>query len=336
MIVLNDLNQLCNAHGCAGQQDIIAVATELLRPLVDEIHIDRMGNLIAERYAEQSDAKTIMLEAHMDEIGFLVTDVDDLGFVHVAASGGVDKRVLSAQALIVYGKQPYHGVFCSTPPHLSKGNEATNELSDMGIDVGLDAETAKEQIPIGSRVGFTPCFMQLNDTVVSAKSLDNRSGMAAILHCLRKLADRCVRVVVCFCVQEELGCRGAAVAARQIQPNYALVTDVSFAQTSDSNPRLCGKMHGGAMIGISPILDTAMSDRLAQLADENDIPHQMEVMAGTTGTNADAINVSCAGIPTALLSIPLRYMHTPVEMVDVNDVVSVGDLMARFIETEGR
>ena len=336
MSIINDLKQLCSVHSCGGQKDIVDVASELLRPYVDEIMTDSMGNLIAKRHAEQRDAKTIMLEAHMDEIGFLVTDVDDLGFVHVAACGGVDKRVLAAQPVVIYGKKVYRGVFGSTPPHLSKGDDALQDVSDIGIDVGMDAKTAREQIPLGSRVGFASRFLQLNDKVVSSKGLDNRSGMAAVLHCLRQLSDRRVNVVVSFCVQEELGCRGAAVAARQIQPNFALVTDVSFALTHDSDPRMCGKLHNGVMIGISPILNKAMSETLSQIADEADIPHQSEVMAAETGTNADEISRACFGIPTALLSIPLRYMHTPVEVVNIDDIASTGDLMARFIEAEGR
>ncbi len=333
--IIEDLNKLCNASGCAGQNGIADLAIELIRPYVDEIEQDAMGNVLAVRRAVSPDAKTVMLEAHLDEIGFLVTHIDDRGFVFIAPAGGVDKRVLSAQKVIVYGKQPCYGVFSSVPPHLSGGEDKLPEIADMAIDVGLDAETVRELIPLGSRVGFAPNFTQLNGSVVSSKSLDNRSGMAAILHCLRRLNDRKVNVAVAFCVQEELGCRGAAVATRKLQPDRAIVTDVSFALTRDADARHCGEMRKGAMIGISPVLDEAMSNSLCKLADQLGIAHQYEVMAETTGTNTDVISTSCHGVKTALLSIPLRYMHTPVEVVDTADIAAVGDLMAAWIEQEG-
>lgn len=333
--IIEDLNKLCNAPGCAGQDGVVEQAIALLRPYVDEIEQDAMGNILAVRNADFPDAKTVMLEAHLDEIGFLVTHIDERGFIFVAPAGGVDKRVLSAQNVIIYGKQLFRGVFSSVPPHLSAGEEKLPDIADMAIDAGLDAETAKQQIPLGSRVGFAPNFTMLNDTVVSSKSLDNRSGMAMILHCLRQLKRRDVKVVVAFCVQEELGCRGAAAAARKIQPDHAIVTDVSFALTRDADPRCCGEMRKGAMIGVSPVLDEKMSDSLRDLANERSIPYQSEVMAEATGTNADAISASCFGVKTALLSIPLRYMHTPVETVDVTDIVAAGDLMAAWIEQKG-
>lgn len=333
--IIEDLNKLCNAHGCAGQSGIVEQAIALLSPYVDEIEQDAMGNILALRRANAADAKTVMLEAHLDEIGFLVTHIDERGFVFVAPAGGVDKRVLTAQKVIIDGKEPFYGVFSSIPPHLSTGEDKLPEITDMAIDAGLDADTAKAQIPLGSRVCFAPNFTALTDTVVSSKSLDNRGGMAVILHCLRQLKRRDMNVAIAFCVQEELGCRGAAVATRKIQPDYAIVTDVSFALTRDADVRSCGKMREGVMIGISPVLDAAMSDSLHALAEECGILHQSEVMAETTGTNADTISSSCFGVRTALLSIPIRYMHTPVETVDATDIAAAGDLMAAWIEQKG-
>ena len=333
--ILDDLKKLCAVAGCAGQDDIVSVAKELLSSYVDEINVDGMGNVIAFRRADSPDAKTVMLEAHLDEIGFLVTHVDERGFVFVAPVGGVDKRVLTAQKVIIHGNKPFFGVFSSVPPHLSKGEDKLAEITDMAIDTGLDADVARAQIPLGSRVTFMPNFTMLNDSVVSSKSLDNRSGMAAILHCLRQLDHRDVNVAVAFCVQEELGCRGATVAAKKIQPDYAIVTDVSFALTHDADARCCGRMRDGVMIGISPVLDAELSDSLHALAEEQGILHQSEVMSRSTGTNADVISCSCFGVRTALLSIPMRYMHTPIETVDVSDIAATGDLMAAWIRKKG-
>lgn len=330
--VKQDLKLLCNAAGVGGQADIVTVATDLLTPLVDKVEVDAMGNVLGFRYCSNMDAPTIMLEAHLDEIGFLVTHIDDNGFVYTGAAGGIDRRVLTGQEVIVYGDQPYRGVFCSVPPHLSGKDNELPELSKWGIDVGMSGDDAKQHIKLGSRVGFAPNFCALNDHIVSSKALDDRAGMAAILHCLRKLPADCpVNVAVAFCVQEELGCRGSDPATRRIQPDEAIITDVSFALTPDANPNQCGKMGEGVMIGISPILSQQMTKKMFDLAQDKSIPYQTEVCPGGTGTDADHITACLCGVPGALLSIPQRYMHTPVETVDMNDVMSVGDLMAAYI-----
>lgn len=333
--IKNDLRILCTAEGVGGQTAITNTAVTLLEPLVDEVEVDALGNVLGIRHADQEGAPTLMLEAHLDEIGFLVTHIDDNGFVYTAAAGGIDKRAITAQPVIVFGDKPYYGVFCSTPPHLSKDGELP-DVSKCGIDIGLSGEEAKKHIPLGSRVSYAPHFTELNDNTVSSKALDDRAGVAAILHCLRKIRGEKhgFNIAVAFCVQEELGCRGVMPAVRRLQPNSAIVTDVSFALTPDADPRKCGKLGKGAMIGISPILSTAMTDQLFELAKQNNISYQYEVMGGSTGTDADRVTVSLMGVPTALLSIPQRYMHTPIEIVDVRDIAAVGDLMAAYI-TEG-
>ncbi len=333
MKVFDDLRALCLSAGVAGQQEIVDTAVSLLRPLTDECRVDTMGNVLAVRRSKTENAPTVMLEAHLDQVGFMVTHIDDGGFVHVAKAGSPDPRVLVAQEVVVYGNKLYSGVFCSIPPHLSKGEGDIPDIADMGIDVGLTAEQAKESIPLGSRVSFAPRFDWMTDTVVTGPSMDDRAGMAAILHALRVTSSEELpcHVAVAFCVQEEIGARGASPAVCSLQPDVAIATDVSFALTPDSKPHECGELGKGVMIGVSPILKEQMADTLFRLAKQRDIPYQTEIMAGRTGTDADEITVVGTGVPTALLSIPLRYMHTPVEMVDVQDIAAVGDLMAAYL-----
>lgn len=334
-IIRQQLEQLSRASGAAGQTEISKLAVELLRPLMDTVTVDALGNVLAVRQGTDPVAGTVLLQAHMDEVGFLVTDVDDLGFIHVAAAGSPDERTLAAQEVLVYGTEPYTGVFCSVPPHLIQKDGELPELSERGIDLGMSAEAAKACVHPGDCVGFAPQFYTLRDTVVSGKALDDRAGMAAILHTLRVLQKPTATVAVAFCVQEEVGRRGAGVAARQLKPDVALVTDVSFAATPDANRRQCGVLGAGAMIGISPLLDRRVSDTLSVLAERHAITHQFEVMGSSTGTDADMISKENAGIPTGLLSIPLRYMHTPVETVDLRDIAQVGALMAAYITEKG-
>ncbi len=334
--IKQDLELLCTTPGAAGMAEIADTAAALLRQVATDVTIDKMGNVIGYVRSKNVHAHTVMLEAHMDEIGFLVTHIDENGFVYVNGAGGIDGRVLTAQEVLVYGDDVYKGVFCSTPPHLTDKDGELPKLSDRGIDVAMSAEDAKKHILLGSRVTFAPHFSQLSDTIVCSKALDDRAGMAAILHCLRQLDENIpVNVAVAFCVQEEIGCRGSDPATRLIQPDAAIITDVSFAATHDAEPHKCGKLGAGVMIGISPILNSVMTDSLINLAEKKSIPYQYEVMGGGTGTDADHISGCLVGVPSALLSIPQRYMHTPIETVDVRDVAAVGDLMAAYIREGG-
>ncbi len=327
-----DLARLCNAHGAAGLDDITVVVSEMLKPLCDRVWCDSMGNVLGMRRTDDKGSPTIMLQAHLDEIGMLVTDIDDLGFVHVSAAGGIDRRVLSAQKVCIHADKIYSGVFCSIPPHLVKDDSKLPELEEMGIDIGLSAKEARVAIPLGSRVTFAPNFKQMNNYTVTSKALDDRAGVMAVLHCLRRLQETDVNVSVAFCVQEEVGCRGAGPAVRQLDPKISFVTDVSFAAAPGEKAQECGRMGSGVMIGYSPVLDSALSDQITQIAKTHDIAYQTEVMGGSTGTDADVISKSNNGVRTGLFSIPLRYMHTPREMVDLRDIVATGELMARCAE----
>lgn len=333
------LQRLCCASGVGGQREIADVAVEYLRAYTNDITIDHSGNVIATLHAASEPAPTVVLEAHMDEIGFIVTAVDDRGFIAVSPCGGVDCRVIESARVVVWGEQPYHGVVCTVPPHLQKDAVSKAVEADaVWIDIGLCADVAKATVPVGSRVSFAPNFRRLNDTVVTSKALDNRAGMAAVFYALSLLKDKppVCTVKVVFAVSEELGCRGAAPAAFATAGDAVVVTDVSFAYTPDTKKEQCGVMGKGAMLGISPTLSDACTRLVRDVAQRHNIMLQTEVMGGKTGTDADVISVVRDGIPTTLLSIPLRYMHTPVEMVDTRDICAVGACMAAFIEEGAR
>lgn len=326
---------LCNAVGVGGQQQVADVAKALLKPFTNDIVTDTLGNIIATIPATTENAPCVLLEAHMDEIGFLVTNITEEGFLRVACCGGIDKRCLAATPVTVWGKETLNGVFCSTPPHLKKEkeNKAADE-HDLCIDVGMPAADVKALVPLGTRVSFVANFTQMQGDCVTSKALDNRAGVVAILYALSLLKGKALpcNIKVLFAVQEELGCRGAQTGSFAIDANAAIVTDVSFAHTADSKKENCGELGKGAMLGVGPVLSHALSTQLEQLAIENNIPYQAEVLGARTGTDADVISISRCGIPTALLSIPLRYMHTPVETVNCNDIAAVGSCIAAFVE----
>lgn len=331
---IHALEQLCRAAGVGGMMEASETAAKLLRPYVDELRIDVLGNVIGIKQCGKPDAPKLMLEAHIDEIGMIVTGYDEAGFVKVSNCGGIDARVVTATEVTVWGKRPLTGVFCSTPPHLSEGEKEISALTDMGVDVGLDVQSLKEQIPLGSRVSFVPHFYRVGADKVSCKALDDRAGVAAVLYAAQLLAEQelSVDMVYCFAVQEEVGSKGSKTAAFGVSPEMAIAVDVSFAHTPDAERARCGDMGRGPMIGWSPCLDLKLTQVLKQLAEEHHIDYQVEVMGGSTGTDADAIMSSKTGVRTGLLSIPLKFMHTPVEMIQLQDLENTGRLMALFAE----
>ena len=332
--MLDLLKTLCTAVGVGGVGNVAQVITELVRPYADDVTQDALGNVLAVRRCKDSDAPTVMLEAHMDEIGFVVTQVDDDGFIRVSACGGVDTRVLAAAPVQVLADPPLNGVFCSTPPHLSDNDKEIPPLSDMGIDVGLPAETVKSRVSIGTRVAFASPFRAVGDYAVCGKALDNRAGCAAVISAFRQLSQTALpfHLAAVFAVQEEINGAGAVTGAFAVRPTAAIVTDVSFAHTPDAPVHECGKLGKGPMVGVAPTLDRALTDILRAVAERENITFQWEAMGGRTGTDADHIQTSREGVKTALISIPLRYMHTPSEMVDVRDVDATARLMTLATE----
>ncbi len=329
------LRQLCLAAGVNCQQQIANVAQTVLREYTDTIETDAMGNILATLKSDAPTAPTVLLEAHMDEIGFIVTAHDEKGFLKVAPCGGVDFRCLTAAPVVVWGKTPLNGVFCSTPPHLQKENtKKAPDADTLYIDVGLSYTAVKEMVPVGARVSFRKHFTTIHDQCVCATSLDNRAGMAAILYALSQLQHKSLpcTIKVLFAVEEELGCRGAIAGAFSANADVAIVTDVSFALTPDAQPHQCGEMGKGAMLGIAPTLSHSHTLALQAVLEKRRIAYQIEAVGEKTGTDADVIGISRGGVPTVLLSIPLRYMHTPVEMVNCADICSVGESIAAFIE----
>ena len=201
------------------------------------------------------------------------------------------------------------------------------------IDTGLSEEELKEILTPGDMVTFRGPFTRLGERRFTAKALDDRSCAAAILYALEltKGEELPCGVSVLFSSQEEIGGHGAKVAAERLRPDQAIASDVSFALTPDADPDECGKMGDGAMIGVAPVLDRPMTEALKALAGEKGIPYQLELMGGRTGTNADAIFCTGGGVRTALISLPQKYMHSPIEIVDAGDIAAVGRLMAEYL-----
>lgn len=325
--------KLAEIRGTSGDEFAAGESIKnIVSPYMD-MQIDKLGNLVGQFNPNGKGCK-ILLDAHIDQVGMIVRAVDDKGFILFDKLGGIDERVLVGSEVIIHGKTELFSVVCSIPPHLSSGDNDALKATKMAIDIGYDKNQSETLVEIGDRITFDYTAQEmLNDNICSA-ALDNRAGVAAIIALmpyLQKTVKNCT-VMVQFSSQEEVGCRGAKTACYGLEPDYAIVVDVGFGYNSNCKADETIKLGEGTSIGISPVLDRQLGKELVNLAKERDIKYQHDIMSGGTGTNADNISINGSGVKTALLSIPLKNMHTAVEVINVNDVLATSMLMLSFIE----
>jgi len=334
MDIKQQLLALCARTGVSGLEgEAAAYAADLLRQY-GEVVTTPLGSLLCSVRPAGRGEPLLLLDAHIDEIGMIVTYIEDKGFLRVAACGGIDRRLLMASLVSVHtASGPLAGIVCSVPPHLSSDEDKKNKkVEEIYIDIGFPADRAKELVQPGDRVTINAQDRELMNGLVSGRAIDDRAGCMALLCAAETLAGAQLRcgVTVLFSSMEEVGGQGARTAAYTAAPTHAIAVDVSFAHTPDAPRERCGELYAGPMIGFAPVLSRQMSDRLVALARENAIPFQLEVMGGKTGTNADAIVTARGGVVTGLVSIPQKYMHTPIETVAVEDVENTGKLLAAY------
>lgn len=330
MDIIEILEKLCKSGGVSGDENEASeIALSYLKKY-DENAFIKNGSVFGKI---GKGGKKVLLDAHIDRIGFIVTSLTDDGFIKVANCGGIDKRLLPALPVKIYGKKTINGTFVSVPPHLSS-EEKPLAVDEMYIDTGYEKEELEKIVSKGDTVSFDTSFKKLMGDRVSGSALDDRSGVAAILYALELLKEEEINceLQILFSTEEEVGERGAATGAYYLNPDIAIAVDVSFAYASGEKEDKCGKMSGGAMIGISPSLDRELSHTLIGIAKEKNIPYQTEVMNGRTGTNADRFSVNREGAKSSTISIPLKYMHTPTEIVDIKDIISVSELIAEYVK----
>lgn len=329
----NLLFNLCSAHGVSGEEGSVTDIAKLIMGTYADVSTDVNGNLIAQ--FGKTDAKySIMLDAHIDQIGLIITHIDENGFVKASPCGGIDRRVLQAERFIILSKQPIPCICCSTPPHLSSGNEEKAVSADnLWFDTGISGDKLKDMVSLGDRIVFDIHPKQLLNNRITSKALDNRAGVAAVMYCgdLLKKQDLNCKVIITLSTREEVNMLGAKTAAFGYYPSEAIAVDVSFAKQSGVPSEKSGNIDEGPMIGIAPVLDKEISDKLITAAKVKKLKYQCEVMGGATGTNADVISSTRGGIRTGLVSIPLRSMHTGAEIVSLNDVAATGELLAEYI-----
>lgn len=329
------LTQLCETDGVTGFEGHISeLVSSLLEPYCDNVEIDSFGSVIGRIHCPNPNAKTISLDAHIDQIGFVVTEVLDNGFVRFAPVGGVDPRMLLGAEVTILAENPIYGVIACMPPHLMKPGEQDKAvpIHKMVIDTGF--QKAQNYIAIGMPIVFSEGMCALSENSLTGKCLDDRAGFAAILHAIQRL-DRmklAVHVLIQATCHEETDSLGAISVTYRERPDYGIAVDVSHAATPDAPSGETFEYGGGVLIGMGPNLHRGLTKQLIKLARAEQIDYQLEVMEGNTGTNAWDMQVVRTGVAMALLSIPLKYMHTPIETIHMDDLQAVSDLIYHFVQ----
>ncbi|MCL2819966.1 MAG: M20/M25/M40 family metallo-hydrolase [Oscillospiraceae bacterium] len=333
------ITELCSIPGPAGFEEPVARRVkEMLEPLVDEARIDVLGNVIGVRRCGKENAKKLLFDAHIDEIGFVVTGVEE-GFLRFSKLGGFDARVIPAAGVTVCTDPPLYGVISVLPPHILKKEDTENnfKIEDLFIDIGLSHDEAVKLVSPGTHGVFAYGVRSFGKNLICGKAIDDRAGVAAFMRSLELLAetDLDVDLYVMASVQEEVGSRGAATGAYAIAPDYSVVIDVDHVKTPDTKPADTAMLMGdGVIITRGPNMNPALTEAVIKLAKENDIKHQINVKAeSNSGTNARAIQISRAGTATALLGLPMKYMHSANEVASLDDIEACAQLLTRVAKS---
>lgn len=321
--------KLCEAPGPSGRECAAYAAKELLSPM-GEVKRTPLGSLLCCVNEGKEGAPHLLLEAHLDQIGFIVTRVEE-GFLRFSKIGGIDARWLPATPVVIHAAGDYPGIITSVPPHLAgDGSDHSIKIENLLIDTGFTAETAAKLFAPGDIVTFAAKPVELQNKRLAGPALDDRIGCAAVIAAAEEIAAEkpdC-RVTVLLSSMEEVGGQGAETGGFTSQPDYAIAVDVSFGDGFGCAPEKTSPLGGGTMLGYAPTLNRDFTLKLKKLAEENNIPLQHEPMGGRTGTDADELATAGRGIKMALLSIPLRSMHTVAETIDPEDAANTARLMA--------
>jgi endoglucanase len=334
------LSKICEVPGAPGYEKRIRdVIIKEVTPLVDEVEIDNLGNVFAIKRAKNNpDEKKVMVAAHMDEIGFMVTHIDDNGFLRFTTLGGFDPKTLTAQRVIVHGKEDIIGVMGSKPIHVMTTEERNKvaKTTDYFIDLGMPKEEVEKIVSVGDTVTRERGLIEMGDCV-NCKSIDNRVSVFILIEALKTMGDVPYDVYGVFTVQEEVGLRGANVASHKINPDFGIALDTTIAfdlpgaQAHEKVTSL-GKGTAIKVLDAMTICDYRMVNFMRETADKNNIPWQSEILtAGGTDT-AGLQRMGKNGAIAGAISIPTRHLHQVIEMAHKQDIQNSVDLLNKCLE----
>ncbi len=333
------LEKLSKQFGITGQESRVArtILSEI-KDYIDSYEFTPLGSLIAVKRGSSEKHPKLMISTHIDEVGFVVSSILEGGFLRVNPRGGVDFKILPSKEVVIHSSEgEILAIFSIIPPHLLSEEDKKRPLNydKLVLDTGLSEEEVKKRIKIGDPVTFKGEFLRLNGNKVSGKSFDDRSSVLVSIALLKELSYfKNVWDVYCvFSTQEEVGSQGCYTATFKINPDIGIAIDVTIGDQPDIGGSFEGyKLGEGTAIGVGPDFTPKIVKDLVNTAKEEKLNYVMEPMSRPGGTDAAVIQIVRAGIPTALLSIPLRYMHTPVEVIDIGDVKSTVKLLLSYIK----
>ena len=325
------LRTVCALPGLTGNEMAVAeYVASAFRPYADEVKIDRLNNVIAHI---KGDGPKVVFCAHLDEIGLMVTKIEEDGCLRMGNVGGVDPRILPGMRVNVYGKEKLMGVIGAKAPHLlsEEDRKSNYKREDLYIDLGMPEDKVRELIHIGDLVTLEARFIALKNKRFATKTADDRACVAILLRAmelLQSIKHKADLYFVATC-QEEIGSYGAAMSAYNIDADYGVALDVCHAKTPGA-PELGTKKLDSLVASMGPFINPMLRRKLMEVADAQNIEVQTAVVPRTTSTDADSINIQRNGIPTVLLELPLKYMHTTVELFDMHTLEEGARLLANF------
>ncbi|NLM85655.1 MAG: M42 family metallopeptidase [Clostridiales bacterium] len=325
------LREITAIRGLSGDEGLVADFVKAqFEPLCDEVRVDSMFNVIARK---KGPGPRVMFAAHMDEIGLMVVNIEEDGSLRMGQVGGVDPRILPGQRVTVFGKKKLMGVIGAKAPHLLSDEERKKNYlrEDLYVDLGMDAEKVKSLVSIGDQIQLEHRYTALQNGRVSVKTADDRACVAILYDALKRLQHIHHEADLYFVAtaQEEVGSRGALTSAYSVEPDYAVALDVCHADTPGA-PSTRTHKQDSLVASMGPYIHPVLRQKLVDTAKDNNITLQTAVVPRYTSTDADDIGISRAGVPTALLELPLKYMHTTVEQLDLNTLKEGGRLLAQF------
>jgi putative aminopeptidase FrvX len=330
------IKKLISAPGLSGYENPVSmIIEEAWTPLVDEVTFSKLGSLHGiKRGSAPEQRPRILIAVHMDAIGYMVTGIEE-GFLRIIEIGGADPRILPGQSVIVHGRKGLPGLIILPPPHLRdlENESGVIKVKDLLIDTGLEPQQVSKLVRVGDLVSFSQQPITMGKDLIAGHSIDNRCSVAALTHCLELLMQRQIfwDVLAVATVQEEENFSGSYTSAYSLQPDLAIALDVTFASSAGSTTHNTFPLGKGITLGWGPNVHPKLYQDFIDLAERLEISHHQEVTSTESGTDAFAMQISRIGVPCMILGIPIRYMHTPVEMVSLIDIVRAGRLIAEYI-----
>lgn len=334
------LEELINIAAPSGYEHaIIQKIREYVINYVDVISEDALGNLICKKKGSQSQSSpTIMFVAHADEVGLMVSHIEDSGYIRFTKIGGIDLNLLLGRHVrIIHDGFEVPGVIGAIPIHMKRNNKDVDvEESDLWVDIGLiGKENVERHVSIGDSIVIDSSVFKLPNNLLSGRGCDNKAGVFSLLKMLELLQDVkcCCDIVVVFSVQEEIGLRGAKIASYSVDPDFCVAVDVTHAT---DYPSINKAKYGDVRIGKGPVipfgsdLTLSLQKKLQQVAKCSGIDYQLIALSGHSGTDINAVQTTRSGCATGLVSIPCRYMHTPVEVISLNDLEDVARILSEL------